>query len=83
MKTAFETLYEQVEKRESKQVAEIIQLIEQKSKTTREEKLVRLVAFAVLSERFPEFESWREQQEATEVRWIKTGEAFKKFLSQK
>jgi hypothetical protein len=83
MATTFEILFEQTSKHESKRVAEFIKLIEQKKVTSREEKLVRLVSYAVLTERFPEFEEWRSQQEQSEERWIKTGEAFEKFLSEK
>lgn len=80
MKTAFETLFEKVSQYESKQVVEIIQIIEKKKQTSREEKLVRLVAVSVLGERFPEFESWRVKEEAKEQRWIFSGEAWIKFL---
>ena len=78
MKSSFEIMFEKINQSSTKQVAEVVQTIEQKSQFTKEEGFVRFVAIAVLEERFPEFFGWRLSQAIT-AEQPRIGQAFAEF----
>jgi hypothetical protein len=78
MKSPFEIMFEKISQSSTKQVAEIVRTIEEKSEFTKEENFVRFVAIAVLEERFPEFFGWRISQAITGEQ-KRIGQAFAEF----
>jgi translation elongation factor P/translation initiation factor 5A len=51
MKSPFEIMFEKISQSSTKQVAEIVEILGQKSEPTKEEAFVRFVASCVLEER--------------------------------